>query len=344
MLRRSACFALATACLFSDVPTLAKAVDAAPADSSDDQVVRDAIGKRVYALMDAQDFAGLNKLAADFRTTKARTPSGVWKLRVFYMSVSYHIAQAQPDGECVSTSLPMLKRWLAADPSAPAPVIAQASVVLEQAWCKRHDDAWGYDSFLADAAQADRLLEEHKTTASIDPEYYATAEDVGFVTKPDKADFDRLLTEGIAHEPSYYGLYFSALKYYLPDTHGSTEEVERIARLAMDKTKETDGIGAYARVYWVYVDCGCSIWESAVDWQLMKRSMADVAARYPADWNRVNFAKIACQMGDGTEAARYLRQLKKDNGLAWADQDEHQKCLAIAGLVGPDPSRTALAR
>ena len=322
----------------------AKPVDTSAAHSSDEQVVRAAISKRVDALMDGEDFAGLNKMAAEFRATKARTPSGVWKLRVFYLSVSGHIAQAQPAGECANMSLPMLKRWVAADPSAPAPVIAQASVVLEQAWCKRHDDAWGFDAFVTDAFEADRLLEKYKTSASIDPEYYATAEDIGFVTKPHKADFDQLLAEGIAHEPSYYGLYFSALKYYLPGAHGSMEEVDRIARLAMDKTKESDGIGTYARVYWVYVDCGCSIWQSAVDWQLMKRSMADVVARYPADWNEVNFAKIACQMGDGPEAAKYLRRVRKDNGLAWSAPEERDQCFAIAGLGSPNQSRTALAR
>jgi hypothetical protein len=135
----------------------------------------------------------------------------------------------------------MLTRWLAADPSAPAPVITQASLLLEQAWCKRHDSAWGYDAFRADAAQADEWLAAHKASASIDPEYYATAEDVGFVTRSDRGDFERLLAEGIASEPGYYGLYFSAMRYYLPDAYGSIEEVDRIARLAADKTRAIDG-------------------------------------------------------------------------------------------------------
>lgn len=345
VLVRSAFFGLAVACLFADVPTLAaRPIATAAANSSDDQVVREAITKRVDALMDAGDFAGLNRIAAEYRTTKARTPSGVWKLRVFHMSVRDHIAKAQPEGECASTSLPMLKRWSAADPSAPAPIITQASVLLEQAWCKRHDDNWGYGAFLTDAAEADRLLEEHKAAASIDPEFYATAEDIGFVTKPDKADFERLLAEGIAHDPDYYGLYFSALKHYLPDGYGSQEEVDRIARLAMENTKATDGTGTYSRVYWVYVDCGCSIWQSAVDWQLMKRSMADVVNKYPADWNIVRFARIACQMGDGAEAAKYLRKMKKDNGLAWSGEEERDQCYAMAGLRTADQSRTALAR
>jgi hypothetical protein len=331
---RSVCLVLGLACLFAcgAAPAADRARGNVTAGSADDQVERAAIGKRVDALLRAGDFAALNRMAAQFRTTRARTPSGVWKLRVFHMSVRQYFADNQPAGECTSIAGPVLERWLAADPSAPAPAITKASVLLEQAWCKRHDDAWGYNSFLADASEADRWLAAHKSSASIDPEYYATAEDVGFVTRRDKASFEQLLAEGIAREPGYYGLYFSAIKYYLPDAHGSNEEVDRIARLAADKTSATDGAGAYARAYWVYVDCGCSIWQSAVDWQLMKRSMADVAARYPADWNFVNFARIACQMGDGTEAAKYLGKLRNDNGLAWANEADREQCFNIAGI------------
>lgn len=333
---RFVCLALALACLFGDMPSHAAppVVEARSIDAADDQIEREAIEKRVGALLEAEDFAALNKMEAEFRTSRARTPSGVWKLRVLHLSVRHFIEQTLPEANCISAAGPMLSRWSAADPSAPAPIITRASVLLEQAWCKRHSDGWGYDAFVADSSEADQWLEAHKVSASVDPEYYATAEDIAFVTRSDKADFDRLLTEGIAREPGYYGLYFSAMKYYLPDAHGSNAEVDRIARLAADKTSKIDGTGAYALVYWVYVDCGCSIWQSEVDWPLMKRSMADVVARYPADWNFVNFARIACQMGDGSEAAMYLGRVKSDNGLAWASDDERQQCLSIAGHRG----------
>ena len=334
---RLTCLALLLTCLFADMPAAAVAapVEKASITTLDDQVVRDGITHRVDALLRAEDFATLNRMAAEFRTTRARTPSGVWKLRTFHLSVRQYLAQAQPAGECVSTAGPILKRWMAADPTAPTPVITQASVLLEQAWCKRHGSAWGEAAFLADALEADEWLAAHKASASIDPEYYATAEDIAFVTRHEKGDFERLLAEGITHEPRYYGLYFSAMKYYLPSAYGSNEQVDRIARLAVDKTSASDGAGAYARVYWAYVNCGCEIWQSSVDWPLMKRSMADVVVRYPADWNIVNFARIACQMGDGPEAAKYLGKLKNDNGLAWASDEERDQCFTVAGLGRP---------
>lgn len=334
MLVRSACLALAIICVFASGPAGAAPnhITNTSAHTADDQAVRADIMKRVQTLLKAEDFAALNKMAADFRNSRARTPSGMWKLRVFHLSVRYYIAQNQPRGECVSTAEPMLARWLAVDLAASAPIITRASDLLEQAWCKRDDPASGFDAFLADASQADQWLAAHKASASIDPEYYAIAEDVAFVTRHDKANFDALLAEGISREPGYYDLYISAMKHYLPAAFGSKEEVDRIARLAMDKTSGSDGAGAYARVYWAYVDCGCEIWQSSVDWPLMKRSMADVVGRYPADWNIVNFAKISCQIGDGTEAAKYLRKLRNDNGLAWASDEEREQCFTIAGL------------
>jgi hypothetical protein len=340
MLARSACLALATVCVFASVPAVAAPhrTTNASARTDDDHAVRADIMKRVERLLKTEDFAALNKMAADFRTTRARTPSGMWKLRIFHLSVRYYLAQNQPDGECVSSAGPMLTRWLAVDPAAPAPIITQASNLLEQAWCKRDDPASGFDAFLADASQADQWLAAHKVSASVDPEYYAIAEDIGFVTRHDKANFDGLLAEGISREPGYYDLYISAMKYYLPSAFGSKDDVDRIARLAMQKIGSSDDAGGYARVYWAYVDCGCEIWQSSVDWPLMKRSMADVVARYPADWNIVNFAKISCQVGDGIEAAKYLRKLKIDNGVAWASGEERDRCFAMAGLRG---ARTA---
>lgn len=62
----------------------------------------------------------------------------------------------------------------------------------------------------------------------------------------------------------------------------------------------------------------------------MKRSMAEVVGRYPADWNVANFARVACQMRDSSEAAKYLDKLKYDNGLAWSSEEERGQCLAVA--------------
>ena len=314
--------------------------------ATDDQVEREKISARVNAYLKDEDFAALNKMATEFLTTRARTPSGVWKLRVFHTSVRSWLKELQPAETCVSAARPILNRWSAFDPSAPAPPITEAWALLEQAWCKRHDVNWGAEPFRADASKADQTLAVYKSVASVDPEYYATAEDVAFVTRSDKADFNRLLAEGIAHEPSYYGLYFSAAKYFLPAAYGSTQDVDRIARLAADKSSGTDGLGAYARVYWLYRDCGCSLWQSAIDWTLMKQSMADVVARYPADWNVVNFAKIACQMGDSREAAKYFSKLRRDNGLAWRNDEERKECRTMAALgeIGGRPAQAKKGR
>ena len=68
-----------------------------------------------------------------------------------------------------------------------------------------------------------------------------------------------------------------------------------------------------------------------MDWTMMKAAMANVASRYPVDWNFANFAKMACWIGDIEEAARYYRQIVRDDGEAWGEKkDEWQSCRTMA--------------
>lgn len=338
---RNVVIGLTACCLTMSIPAQAThLLNHTAADvGADDQVAREAISSRVEKLLKSEDFAALNTMADDFRTTRARTPSGVWKLRVLHMSIRNYIAESQSGEGCVSAAHPMLKRWMEFTPAAPLPPISEANALLEQAWCKRYDSAWGTNAFLADAGEAEQMLATHKTSAAIDPEFFATAEDVAFVTKPDKADFKRLLDEGVAREPGYYGLYFSAMKYYVSHAYGSTREVDDLARFAAEKTASTDGAGAYARVYWAYLDCGCALWGSSIDWPLMKRSMAEVVDHYHSDWNIVTFAKISCRMRDPLEAAKYFRQVRHDNGLAWDNSEDRSRCRKFAGFGGKKAPR-----
>ena len=43
----------------------------------------------------------------------------------------------------------------------------------------------------------------------------------------------------------------------------------------------------------------------------MRQAMRDVITRYPSDWNAANFAKLACQIGDGNDAAVYLGMIRR---------------------------------
>ena len=331
-------------------PAQAAPVSATPAPLAGEPAARQAIIDRVRTALDAEDFASLNAMEEEFRTSRGRTPSGVWNLRIFHLAIEDSFTSGQQDGDCTPRYPHLIAHWLALDPAAPTPTITQAYLVMRQAWCLRGGGfsdsvtpaAWaGFHKYVA---AADALLIAHKRTAAVDPEYYGFAEDIAIAKGIPKASFERLLAEAIAKEPAYHRIYFAAMRYYQPQWFGSIEDVDRIARLAAEKSRLTDGDGGYARVYWHYVDCGCEIGDSAVDWTRMKSSMADVSARFPVDWNYVNFARISCRMGDAAEAKHYLAKVRVDDGNAWDNPAEQERCRSLAASFPAVTDATAVTR
>lgn len=138
-----------------------------------------------------------------------------------------------------------------------------------------------------------------------------------------------LLDEATSREPAYHYLYFEAYRYFQPQWYGSDDEVDELARYAAARSKRAEGRGMYARFYWQALDCNCDV-EGTLDWPTMKLAMRDVMARYPADWNAANFARIACRMNDADETAAWLGHVSGDPSQAWDDNDEMRRCLRKA--------------
>jgi hypothetical protein len=108
--------------------------------------------------------------------------------------------------------------------------------------------------------------------------------------------------------------------------------MEGVARFALENTRPEHGAARYALAYeWVFrLDGRYSISESRVDWPTMKQGFRDVETnRAVRPWMWKNFAGLACQVGDRTEARR-LYALHDGTKPAPSQQD-------------PDPCRTFAA-
>jgi len=303
--------------------------------------LRQEIFDRVHALVNARDFAELSAMEQAYRTQRARTPSGSWKLQDFYLGLERALLPPTADaGDCAIPAETLIDDWTKATPANPAPYIVRANMLLERAWCFRGD---GYASEVPDSAwqpfhenieAAEAVLTAHSRVASADPEYYEVMEDIYRAEDRQPDEFQKVLDEGTAKEPTYYGLYWHAYTYYQPQWFGSPADVNALARYAIERTRTVDGTGAYARFYWHASTLSCGCWLEAIDWPTMKVAMRDVAQRYPDPWNYANFAKLSCQFADKEETTRYFAALKNDDGSAawWGDKDAWQKCRALAGL------------
>ena len=303
-------------CLPSCTVSAAPDTDLVTVSPVDEQAVRDAILERVKTSIESNDFAGLSAMESDFRSSRARTPSGLWKLAVFHAGVQAYLAPGlQPENECKYQKQEFLRQWAAASPTNPAPVITDAALLLKQAWCIRgpgyadevEQSAW--PQFSISVAAASRALAEHSAMASADPEFYAVKLEA---LRSEGAGLDAtrvVLEEATQREPYYHRTYFNAAWSYLPQWGGSFAEVERLARYAADKTRTLEHDGFYARVFWYLEECGCHITAQAADRTMLKQAMRDMYNRYPVRWNGDYNAAISCQLGEVEEGRRYLRAL-----------------------------------
>ena len=286
-------------------------VEAASTDEMDErQVVLDRVAK---AIKD-EDFAALDAMALEYRSSRARTPSGVWKLAVYHAGLQAYLGKGlQREEGCTYRMADFVRRWREAGGDQPAAVITDASLLSARGWCVRGpgyaNTVSGADwkAFEESAKAASALLERHKQKASVDPEFYA----VSVKTYP---ALDRLgkpladlVDEASRREPYYHRTYFNAAFYYLPQWGGSMAQVDEFARYAAHQTRESDKTGMYARIYWSLEQCGCDVMREAADWDDMKQAMRDVQARYPSPFNADHFMQVSCTMGDEEEGLHFIR-------------------------------------
>lgn len=304
------------------------------AESTGEKAERDRIITQVQSAIAANDFGSLASLEEDYRASRARTPSGIWKLAVFHATVQWALADGlQAETGCQLRKSAFVDRWLAAAPDSPGPVITQAALLMRQAWCIRGTGfantvpAETWPQFHANVSSALRSLDANSSMASTDPEFYAIKLSALRGSGAGKAEFERVLNEAVAREPYYHRTYFNAAWSYLPQWGGSDAELEAFARYAAERTRASDRSGYYARIFWSLDECGCKITERVADWPTLKQSMRDVYDRFPVRANGEYFADLSCRVGQGEEGRRYLRLINpevkddRDLGPAFANCD-----------------------
>lgn len=326
---------------FSGQPVVARTL--AESILSDQYSPRDEYAAREDIMAAVQDslwnrrFEELEAMADAFRTQKVRTPSGRWRLSLFYAGLS-RFQESMPEN-----AQSLVDAWIAAYPQSSAAHIGYAVMLLSEAWTLRgkgfastvDDSAW--EPFHATVEHARKYLMAHKALAAGDPHWYVAMAEIATIQGWPDAEFDALLREAFDREPSYTDTYFEATNRNLPKWGGNAEKVERFAREAVDRTKATEGFGLYARIYF-------SAWnsqygedlfeESAIDWTTMSKGIDDVLARYPSQWNINHFAYFACLAGDYGKALDLMERIEyQPMTHIWGGWLSYFRCKWWAELV-----------
>lgn len=274
---------------------------------------------QVNHLLVEDQFAELERLAADFRINERRTESGLWKLSVFYSEVYENGKPCRRRAPCWSGVEAKMQRWSTAYPKSPVPPIAQALTLMSHAWAIRgggwsstvREEDWKPYYELIEKARLHLL--ENKSLSAQDPRWFEAMLGVAKSQGWEQARFTALVDEAVGLHPYYYQIYFSAIDYLLPKWHGDKRKVEEFANFAVQKTRPREGTAMYARIYWYASQSqyGSRLFtDSDVVWPRMKKGIEDVLARYPDQWNLNNFAQFACQAKDRAFTAALIRRVE----------------------------------
>jgi hypothetical protein len=302
---------------------------------------RDGIRAEVGRLLDARDYAGLEELAAGYRDGAERTQSGVWKLTVFYSGFHAKARFRDKGDPGWKTLSDRLRDWQVAYPDSPTPVVANAVVMKRYAMAlkplvifQRASTADDDEAFIA-ALMADKAyLERHKTVAARDPHFYVIWSNLAFALGADAAEFFDIVEEGLSRHPAYYQLYFAAMDYQAPSIRGNAEAVEAFANMAVERTRDQEGLSLYARVYWAAMSAyfGEDLFRrSRINWARMRDGIDDVLKRYPDQWNINNFALVACLAGDAAKTRALLDRIEgRPIPEVWGVSGTLQSCRRLA--------------
>ncbi|MEO8387405.1 hypothetical protein [Polaromonas sp.] len=309
------------------------------------------VGKIVLAAYNQNDFSTLDKLATKLRTEKSRTSYGRWNLSDFYDALYRAMLEGREDNssEQWSKAEGKINRWVAISPQSSTAPIALGTAQTWHAWALRGNGyantvtPKGWEDLAKHMAIARNTLEANKRISSDDPQWYVVMLHVALAESWKRDQYMALYEEAISKEPLYYDTHLRALERFTPRWGGDIQEIQQFAAIAVKRTAAAEGQALYAHVYWSAVqDIGFKAlfaepYRSSI-WVQMKSGFEDVLKKYPDDWNRNVYARMACQMGEVDLFISLARQFNGEpikSKSAWPG-DYFQKCKEYAAALRPN--------
>lgn len=288
------------------------------------------------------DFATLDEMATQFRTTKSRSSSGTWNLAIFYSNfrdAMYEGRQKNSDAQWKSIE-GRIARWAATVPNSASAPIFLAWAQLRHGWSFRINGT-GAPATEEELAQFSRYvamsantLERHKHVSSVDPEWYVLMLSLAKYRELKEGEYALLYEEAVKAEPLYHDTYSVVAE-------AMSNSIERVNGLVFNAVRRTYAVeerALYARIFWAVSDRNNQLWSRIVStggWTYMKSGFEDMIKQYPDAWNKNAYARFACQAGDVDLFIQLARELDgKPAPGAWPGK-MFQQCKDYAAEVRP---------
>ncbi|MFY0676012.1 MAG: DUF4034 domain-containing protein [Neptuniibacter sp.] len=303
---------------------------------SNEMAAREEIKANVKFLFMNEKFKELDEIAEKYRNPKERTSSGLWKLSIFYYGFNGFTGTRFKDESYWDDLKNKVDKWIKQNPNSPTAHIAKGIILKGYAWKFRggtwaHNvpkDAW--KPFKDNLIIAEQHMVNSGGIASIDPHWYEVFARIKTGLGEDSESFKKFIDEGLDKYPNYYQLYFAAIDYLAPKWHGDKLEIEFFANKAVERTRISEGMGLYARIYWYASQTQYDerlFSESNVVWSKMREGIFDVIATHPDSWNIQNFAFFSCLARDQDTTRALLDKMKTPMIMkAWKKQEYYEYC------------------
>src|ERR1700722_1732654 len=145
---------------------------------ADELSVRAELKSEAARLLEQGDLAAYDQRATELRRTRERTPTGIWKLSLFYKGQDNWPAP-QADAPIWTKIEAATEAYLREHPDSPSAIVAHARMLVSHAWVYRGSD-WGgnlldsqRDGFNTFMERAREVLDRHREVGSRDPEWYS---------------------------------------------------------------------------------------------------------------------------------------------------------------------------
>jgi hypothetical protein len=302
----------------------------------------------------SQNFQALEQTNANLLKSKERFVGGAWKLYVFYEGLNEPAAEATATDANWEMHLKFLQRWKDQFPNSSAVRIALGDSFVQYAWKARGSGyastvtEEGWSKFKERLAKAHQILNEAISIEPSHPHIYSVMLRVAMGESWDSVEFNKLFTQAMQVEPTYYYSYRTMATHLLPRWSGTDGDWERFADDVSKRVRGKHGPILYYLISseMVHYYGNSFFQESKASWPRIREGYRYLEELYGIDNYRLNeVGKFACLAEDQKTAKEMFDRIgDKRDPYFWSKTDfEVYKAWANASVAtsNRDPFRKA---
>jgi tetratricopeptide (TPR) repeat protein len=182
-----------------------------------------------YEALIHRDFDLIEQAADEARASKEKLVGGTWKLQAIYLGLKRPFAPTS-DYDW-NQHLALLKQWSEEKPKSITAKIALAGGYVAFAW---HARGYGFANTVSEQSWKlfyDRQAQARSILSSVGnqpacPKWYALMLQIALGQGWDDDSYEKLFSDAVKYEPTWYEYYKEKAIFLLPQWHGSSEAVQ----------------------------------------------------------------------------------------------------------------------